>query len=266
MRAPLDDAEITYGLRASMAVFARRPEAIRSIAYGASVANELAPLLRWASERGVACRVTDARSLEALCGTRQHEEAVIRAAPRRWVPWTELASTLARSRGAAIALDRVRNPYNIGAILRTAAFFGVDGVLLGALAPLPALPPDAVRVAEGGVEHLALTRTTDLADTLSRLRSRGVAVVGAENDGGVDALGYAFARPTVLVVGHERDGLSARVRAQCDALVAIRGSGTIDSLNVSVAASVMIAELTRSGRPDHIETRTTRAISGQKTT
>ena len=88
-------------------------------------------------------------------------------------------------RGTAIALDRVRNPYNIGAILRSAAFFGVDGALLGAPAPHPRLDSDRRARSRRGAEHLALARTTNLADTLARLRARGVRSVGA--DGHADA-------------------------------------------------------------------------------
>jgi TrmH RNA methyltransferase len=156
-----------------------------------------------------------------------------------------LAEQLVLRKGTAIALDRVRNPYNIGAILRTAAFFGVDAALLGAPAPHPALPPDAVRVAEGGAEHLLLSRTTDLADTLARLRQRGVQVVGTDVVDAKDALAFPFARPAVLVMGHEREGMSERVAAQCDARVTIRGSGAVESLNVAVATGVLVAQLTR---------------------
>jgi RNA methyltransferase, TrmH family len=82
---------------------------------------------------------------------------------------------LVKRSGTAIALDRVRNPYNIGAIVRSAAFFGVDAALLGTPAPHPGLPPTAVRVAEGGAEHLALARTTDSptpSPAFGRRRSR----------------------------------------------------------------------------------------------
>jgi tRNA G18 (ribose-2'-O)-methylase SpoU len=75
-----------------------------------------------------------------------------------------------------------------------------------------------------------------------------VRIVGGENDAERDAIGFAFERPTVLVLGHEREGLSPGVRAQCDALVAIRGSGAIDSLNVAIAGSLLIAELVRARR------------------
>jgi TrmH RNA methyltransferase len=156
-----------------------------------------------------------------------------------------VADLLVRSSGTAIAFDRVRNPYNVGAIIRTAAFFGVQAVLVGAAAPEPDLAPTAIRVAEGGAEEVTLTRTTDLAMTLARLRSKGVRVIGADGRAKTAAFGFAFRRPALLVVGHEREGLTERVRAECDMLVAIGGSGRVDSLNVSVAAGVLIAEMMR---------------------
>jgi len=149
-----------------------------------------------------------------------------------------------RTKGTCIALDRVRNPYNVGAVLRSAAFFGVDAALLGAPAPHPGLPPLAVRVAEGGAEHVALARTTDLADTLARLRAKGVHVVGTDGHAETSALRHTFARPAVLVMGNEREGLGERIRAQCDAVVAIRGAGAVESLNVAVAAGVLISRMT----------------------
>jgi tRNA G18 (ribose-2'-O)-methylase SpoU len=164
--------------------------------------------------------------------------------PRRFVAQGDLLELLTRRKGVAVALDRVRNPYNVGAILRTAAFFGVDAVILGAPAPHPALAPDAVRVAEGGAEHVALARTTDLAETLGRLRQKGVAIVGADQSAKQDIHAFVFTRPCVLVVGHEREGLGDRIRGSCDALVAIRGASTIESLNVAVASGILIAKLT----------------------
>jgi TrmH RNA methyltransferase len=155
-----------------------------------------------------------------------------------------LAEALGRARGVAAALDRVRNPYNVGAVLRSAAFFGLDAVLLGAPAPHPGLAPTAVRVAEGGAEHVLLARTTDLAGTLARLRAAGVRVVGSDAHARAPAAASVFAPPCIVVVGNEREGLGERVRAQCDALVAIAGSGAMDSLNVAVAAGVLFSRLT----------------------
>jgi len=178
----------------------------------------------------------------------RHEGLCVSAKPRGWLPASELGRMLERAQGTALALDRVRNPYNIGALLRTAAFFGLDAVLLGAPAPHPGLAPTAVRVAEGGAEHVRLCRTTDLATTLARLRERGVRVIGAEGGATTPAIGFAFARPTVLIVGNERGGLGERIRSACDAVVAIPGRGAVESLNVAVAGGILMAELTRGKR------------------
>ena len=243
-RAPAA-SEILHGLRAGLAILERRPNDILRIAFGRDVKRDVEPLTRLASARQLPCQEVPDEELARICGSRNHEGLCLEVKPRVWLGLAELTDKLTRTRGTAIALDRVRNPYNIGAIVRSAAFFGIDAALLGAPAPHPGLPPDAVRVAEGGAEHLAFSRTTDLADTLARLRARGISVVGAESEGAVNVFSYTFARPVVLILGHEREGLSERVKAQCDALVAIPGAGAVGSLNVSIAASVLIAELVR---------------------
>jgi len=242
-----------------MAVFAQRRDDIVRVVYTPAVRHAVADLARWTAARGVPCFETGEADVDRLAGSSHHEGLCVVCRPRRWWSASELADALltaapraaAGSVGAALALDRVRNPYNIGAVLRSAAFFGFDGALLGAPAPHPGLAPAAVRVAEGAAEHLRLARTTDLADTLSRLRARGIGIVGADARAPEDARDFAFPRPAVIVVGNEREGLGERVRAQCDALVAIRGSGRVESLNVAVATGVLMAALVHGRRRGH---------------
>jgi TrmH RNA methyltransferase len=238
-------SELLYGLRAGLAVFARRPKDIRSIAYDGEQRAELAALLGWASAQGVPARELTARELSDQADSTQHEGLVLQLRPRVWLAAKDLAARMLASRQLGVALDRVRNPQNIGAILRSAAFFGAEAALLGAPAPHPGLPPFALRVAEGAAEHLSFTRTTDLADTLARLRSSGVHVVGADTHAERDAEHFQLPGATLLVLGNEREGLGPRIRAQCDSLIGIRGSGAVESLNVAVAAGVIFAELRR---------------------
>ncbi len=237
--------EVVQGLRACVAVFARRREDVLRVLFSRGLERPLSEVLRWCRARGVACREATERELDDAAGSSHHEGVCMVTKPRRWASGAELAELLEKRRGTAIALDRVRNPYNVGAILRTAAFFGVDAAVLGAPAPHPALPPVAVRVAEGGAEHVVLSRTTDLAETLARLRSRRVQIVGADGRAPTSALEFAFARPAVLVLGHEREGLGERIRRHCDAVVALRGGGAVESLNVGVAAGILVAEMAR---------------------
>jgi len=241
-----DDNETIQGLRAGLAVFERRRDDVLRVAFSRSVRQEVAALSRWAATNGVACHEVTEAELERIAGSGHHEGLCVLARPRAWLGTNELADRLARGGGGGgtcIALDRVRNPYNVGAVLRSAAFFGVDAALLGAPAPHPGLPPMAVRVSEGGAENVALARTTDLADTLARLRARGARVVGTDGHAKTSALEHRFQRPAVLVMGNEREGLGERIRAQCDAVVAIRGAGTVESLNVAVAAGVLISRM-----------------------
>lgn len=240
-----DENDTIQGLRAGLAVFERRRDDVLRVAFSRAVRSEVAALARWAAAKGVPCHEVSDTELERIAGSGHHEGLCVLARPRVWLGTGELADRLARARGTCIALDRVRNPYNVGAVLRTAAFFGVDAALLGAPAPHPGLPPMAVRVAEGGAENVTLARTTDLADTLARLRARGVRVVGTDGHAETSALEHEFQRPAVLVMGNEREGLGERIRAQCDAVVAIRGAGTVESLNVAVAAGVLISRMMR---------------------
>lgn len=239
------EAEIVYGRHAALAVFAVRREAILSIDYLREAREDVDAMIRWAQTARVPVREVLDRELDRKTESTHHEGVVLTTKPRRWAKPSELAATLARAKGAAIALDRVRNPHNIGAIVRSAAFFGLDGILLGSPAPHPGLAPSAVRVAQGGAEHLMISRTTDLADTLARMRGEGVTVVATDARAETSALDHDFARPTILVLGNEREGLSDRIRAQCDLTVAIRGTGAIDSLNVAVAAGVLVAQVSR---------------------
>jgi RNA methyltransferase, TrmH family len=238
-----EPAELVQGIRAGLAVFSRRRDDIQRVAFTRAVRPEVEELARWAASRPMECVEVGEREIDHLAGSTHHEGLLLTCRPRRWGSLQELGDVLSRSKGTAIALERVRNPYNVGAILRTAAFFGVDAVLLGAPAPDPGLPALAVRVAEGGAEHLLLTRTTDLAETLSRLRAVGVSVVGADAGARISAFGFSWPRPSILVVGHEREGLGPRVRSHCDAMVSIPRAGRVDSLNVSTAAGVLISQM-----------------------
>lgn len=240
-----ENTEVLYGLRSGLSVFERRKKDIRRIGFEAGARSELGELLRWAQSAGVPCREESDKELAYRAESNQHEGLVLDVVPRPWLPPKELAAWLATNPGLVVALDRVRNPQNIGAILRSAAFFGANAVLLGAPAPHPGLPPFALRVAEGGAEHLTFSRTTDLADTLGRLKAAGVHIIGADTHSRVDSRVIAPHASRVLVLGNEREGLSPRIKSQCNALVGIQGSGAMESLNVAVAAGVLLSELFR---------------------
>ena len=152
---------------------------------------------------------------------------------------------------AVLALDQISDPQNLGTILRTAAFFGVDGVLLlknrsAELSPLVA------RIAVGGAEFVKVFRVTNLARSLESLKELGFWVYGFDERGETTLAGTDFAEKAVLVIGAEGEGLRHRTKQTCDMLVRIPGGRQgVESLNAGVAAAVATAELFREV-PDRI--------------
>jgi TrmH RNA methyltransferase len=145
-----------------------------------------------------------------------------------------------------LLLDRIGNPHNLGAIVRSAAFFGVRTLVL-ADSPEQATPSaSAYRVAEGGMEHVDLYVVRSLA-AFCRQLGREFSVVGTDVTRGKDidlrtAVGQVE-RPAALVLGNEETGLAPDVAAACSRLIRIPGSGAVESLNVSAAAAVLLGWL-----------------------
>src|SRR5262245_61600031 len=140
--------EAIHGLRAGLAVIAVRPKDVLRVAFSRASARIVEPQTRAIKARGVPCRMYDDRGLDQLAYVEQHEGLYVEARPRPWAAIEEVASLLVKERAVAVALDGVRNPYNVGAILRTAAFLGARAMIIGASPQRPALDAQAVRVAE----------------------------------------------------------------------------------------------------------------------
>jgi TrmH RNA methyltransferase len=158
----------------------------------------------------------------------------------------------AERREPLLLLDRIGNAHNLGAIARTAGFFGVRRIVLPNR-PDAALPSEAAyRVAEGGMEVVEMFRVPDLAKFARELASAGYDVVGAATRGGRAQAQERNARPIAILLGSEEHGLAPEVAAACTRLVTIPGSGEVESLNVSVAAAVLMWELIARGRQGHV--------------
>ena len=144
-----------------------------------------------------------------------------------------------------IALDQVSNPQNFATILRGAAFFGVDGVLIMKNRSV-SLSPTVVRYAVGGAEFVKVFRITNISRALIDLKELGFWVYGMDERGEKTLAQAEFADKTVIVVGAEGEGLREKTRKYCDELVRIPGGREgIESLNAGVAATLAIGEFFR---------------------
>jgi TrmH family RNA methyltransferase len=143
-----------------------------------------------------------------------------------------------------VALDGVADPGNLGSIIRSADWFGVQGVLVGHQS-VDLYNLKVVRSTMGSIFHLPVVPNVDLLPVLSRAREAGYTVYGADADGEMHFDRISFARKSVLVLGNEAWGLSDAVKALADVRVAIRRYGAAESLNVGVACGILLSGLHR---------------------
>ncbi len=229
-----------HGLNAVKAVFDRRPEAIRKLYLTNARIPTLQPLLKWCAANRVGYRVVEDDDLKKLAASGHHEGVVadvLRAEPTLLAEWLD---TLADGPQCVIWLDGVGNPHNFGAILRSAAHFGVHAVMLPEQSSL-AVSGSAARVAEGGCEAVSLVRLPDPADAVSALHAAGFKLAATVVQGGSDLFATPLPERLVYVLGAEGEGMDRALIDACDLRVSIPGSGAVESLNVSAATAVFLA-------------------------
>lgn len=232
------------GPAAVASAFAARPDAVLRLFYVAGRRREAGPLCRELAARRRPYREVPPEELARIAGT-AHHGGIVAITVSREVP--ELGAPFPAALLAAPVLpvlDGVGNPHNLGAIARSAAFFGCAGMLLSADARQAGLSDAAYRTAEGGLEHLALYRAANLPVMLRAMAPR-FTTVAAVARGGVAPEALPRGKPFALVLGNEEEGPTPPVVAACAQRVTLPGSGRVESLNVSVAAAVLLHALGR---------------------
>lgn len=230
-------ADRVYGLSAALAAFAQRPERVLSIAHSKAVRREVADMLREAARRRIAYREVDDDALAQLADSVHHEGLCLLVRPLPELELPELVDSI-EDAGLIVALDDVQNPHNLGAVLRSAAYFGARAILVNGDKKLTA---SARRIAEGGAEHVPIIPVPDMPAALKRLAQHSFVAIGADTRARVELGALRWPARAVLVLGHERSGLGKPVREACTTLVRIAGTNAVESLNVSVAAGVLLA-------------------------
>jgi 23S rRNA (guanosine2251-2'-O)-methyltransferase len=195
----------------------------------------------WLRDNGKRVQVKQERELTEAAQTRDHQGVLAWVEPYRYADPYELAAV---ERPLLIALDQVTDPHNLGAVIRTAEGAGATGVVVPAHGSAQVTPAVA-RASAGAVEHLPVGVVTNLARFLGDVKSGELWVVGAAGDARRSMWQADLAGGLALVFGAEGKGLRPLVRRTCDELVSIPLEGSVESLNVSVAAAVLMYEAKR---------------------
>jgi 23S rRNA (guanosine2251-2'-O)-methyltransferase len=200
----------------------------------------LQEIIDLARERSVTLRFEPREALDRVSNGATHQGVVAVGAAHSYA---ELDDVLAEAR-LLVVLDGVEDPHNLGAIIRTAHAAGASAVIVPDRRAA-GLTETVAKAAAGALEHLPLVRVGNLNQTLEELKKRGFWIYGLDERGGQLYNEMDYAQPTVLVLGGEGHGLHELVKKHCDALVRIPMAGAIASLNVSVAAGVVLFEWRR---------------------
>jgi TrmH RNA methyltransferase len=233
------------GLAAVRALFERDPARVERLFFESNMSRQVGRFCQHLARDRKPYRQADTMELTRVAGTVLHGGIVAIARPQpmlHLVP--EAPREWALDGKPLLLLDGIGNPHNLGAIVRSAAFFGLERIVL-ANRPDQALPSDAsYRIAEGGFEHLSLYRAPILR-ALDALRE-DYRVVGTALGRAAVPAAWSDDRPVALVLGNEENGLDRATLAACGEVLTIPGSGRMQSLNVAAAAAILLYTLTRS--------------------
>ena len=209
----------------------------------------LRDLVELARTKDVAIKHAPRAVLDREAGNANHQGVVARLAQASYADAGDLLESISEKIGTAnepliLLLDGIEDPRNLGAVLRTAECAGVDGVFIPERRAA-GLNETVAKASAGASEHLPIARVTNLSLLIRQLKERNLWIVGTSADAAVDYTGWDWTRPSAIVLGAEGSGLHRLVREHCDALVKIPVRGKIESLNVSVAAGIILYEVLR---------------------
>jgi len=227
------------------ALAARRPVQSVLIARGRH-GDRLEEIVRLARRNGVSVRFEERLQVDRAAGTRDHQGVVALIATEASVSLEELlgGDGSPAASGLLVLLDGIEDPQNLGAIIRTALAAGAQGVVIPERRAV-GLTEAAVRASAGAAAHLRVARVTNLARAMEGIKEAGYWLVGLDERAEKHYTEIDLSGPVALALGGEGKGLHQLVKDRCDFVVSIPTSGPVRSLNVSVAAGVVLFEIVR---------------------
>ncbi|AVT29854.1 MULTISPECIES: 23S rRNA (guanosine(2251)-2'-O)-methyltransferase RlmB [unclassified Plantactinospora] len=244
------------GREAAELLVGRNPvvEALRSqvpatalyVAQGIDIDDRVNEAVRTAADRGIAILEVSRNELDRMTGGVLHQGIGVQVPPFAYQPYEDmLAVALEQPSPLLVALDGITDPRNLGAVIRSAAAFGAQGVFVPERRAA-GITATAWRTSAGAAARVPVSQVTNLTRALKLAQQEGFMVVGLDADGETDLYDLEVAvGPLVVVVGSEGRGLSRLVGATCDLRVSIPMVSEVESLNASVAAAVALAEVSR---------------------
>jgi 23S rRNA (guanosine2251-2'-O)-methyltransferase len=202
---------------------------------------KLKDILKLAHERGVPIRKEERPILDRMAEGAVHQGIIAVAAGLEYADFEVLFKS---ERPLVVVLDGVEDPHNLGAVMRTAEASNASGVVVPERHSAP-LTPTVIKASAGAAAYIKVVRVKNLVAAIQEMKERGLWIVGVDPGGTKNWTDFDYTTGTALVLGGEHRGLRRLVREHCDILVQIPMLGQIASLNVSVAAGIVLYEVVR---------------------
>ena len=245
-----DDTEVVLGRNPVLECLrAGVPATALYVALGAEADERMTESVRRAADTGVAILEVPRSDLDRISANGLHQGIALQVPPYQYAHPDDLLAVASNDSAPAllVALDNISDPRNLGAIVRSVSGFGGHGVLIPQRRSA-SVTAVAWRTSAGAAARVPVARATNLNRTLKNWHDSGLQVVGLDADSDITLDELDGTDPIVVVVGSEGKGLSRLVRENCDAVVSIPMAGPTESLNASVAAGVVLAEIARQRR------------------
>lgn len=234
-----------YGVQACLALCEHRRADIRRLFLLESHVERFRAVIRWCSRKGLPVKVVEQPELSVVAGTDHHEGVCVEARPLRAISVGKLLETVTdMQRCCVLVLEGVDNPHNVGAILRSACFFGVTAVVVRSK-HISSLSGAACRVAEGAAELLPTCIVAEYGALFEALKARGFSLIATTPHEARSVYGMKWPNKVAILFGAEGTGLSDEALNRADARVMIPRLGPLESLNVGAAVASVLTEARR---------------------
>ena len=209
--------------------------------------QQIKPILDILKERKIMVQQVPKSKLDQMSDV-PHQGIAAQISPYEYTELEDFLETVQGKLATVMILDGLEDPHNLGSIIRTADAIGVDGVIIPKHRSVT-LNSTVVKASTGAIEHVPVMRVTNLAQTIDRLKEAGFWVCGTDAKKSVDYRKMDAGMPLAIVIGSEGEGMSRLVKDKCDFLVHLPMIGHVNSLNASVAASLLMYEVYRKRTP-----------------
>jgi len=238
-----DDEEKICGFHAAQKAFVKRGQSVAKVFIEEKRLKSFGEMLKFCAQNKIAYKVVSDQELKKVTASEHHEGICVFLKPRKKVEIDQLLHKFAKTEKALIvALHQAQNPHNIGAILRVAAHFGADAMLLESQAQN--LTPSSYRIAEGGAEFVPTLFTDNLLDVLGQFKEAGFNIYSTSSHQSGNLYQTNFAKKSIILMGKEDVGLPHDLFKMGQPL-SIPGTGNVESLNLSTATSILMSEFRR---------------------